>query len=100
MDYELLYKDALRYYENALRLEEQYENDFPERVDISVRKDSLLRKIDEVFEFIITSAAKAEEIQAYDMARQFYQRAVKLKPDSPVLQEFEARQDSINQLNN
>ena len=100
MDYELLYKDALRYYENALRLEEQYENDFPERVDISVRKDSLLRKIDEVFEFIITSAAKAEEIQAYDMARQFYQRAVKLKPESLVLQDFEARQDSINQLNN
>ena len=43
---------------------------------------------------------RREEIQAYDMARQFYQRAVKLKPDSPVLQEFEARQDSINQLNN
>lgn len=100
LNYEQFYVNALRYYDNAIELGERYAGDFPELVDVVTRKDSLLRKIDEVFTFFVSTASKTEEIQAYDMARLLYQRAVKLKPDSPVLQEFEARQDSINQLNN
>ena len=100
LNYEQFYVNALRYYDNAIELGELYAADFPELVDVVTRKDSLLRKIDEVFTFFVSTASKTEEIQAYDMARLLYQRAAKLKPDSPVLQEFEARQDSINQLNN
>ena len=63
-------------------------------------KNTLFYKIEETYNLFVTTAAEAEQMQDYDMARIFYQRAARMKPDSPVLQEFEARQDSINQLNN
>ena len=101
-DYELYYLQALEKYKAAKTIEEQSDRDFfiHEGEMQRQHKNTLFYKIEETYNLFVTTAAEAEQMQDYDMARIFYQRAARMKPDSPVLQEFEARQDSINQLNN
>ncbi len=65
----------------------------------TLHKNTLLYKIEETYNLFVTTAVEAEQMQDYDMARIFYQRAARLKPESPVFREFEIRQDSINRLN-
>ena len=102
-DYELFYLGAAGRYDAALRLEEEYRTDFPEVAGASARKDSMLKKIDEVYDLFVSMAAEAEETQDYDMAEVFYQRASGIKPESPILKDCrvrrEAARDSITNTN-
>lgn len=100
-DYELFYLAAIGRYDAALRLEKEYRDDFPDVAGASARKDSVLKKIDEVYGLFVSMAEEAEQTEDYEMAGLFYQRAVGVKPESTILQDFRARRDSIaNPINN
>lgn len=94
-DYELFYLAAIGRYDAALRLEKEYRDDFPKVAGASARKDSILKKIDEVYGLFVSMAEEAEQTDDYEMAELFYQRAVGVKPESTILQDFRARQESV-----
>lgn len=94
-DYELFYLAAIGRYDAALRLEKEYRDDFPKVAGASARKDSILKKIDEVYGLFVSMAEEAEQTEDYEMAELFYQRAVGVKPESTILQDFRARQESV-----
>lgn len=94
-DYERFYLAAIGRYDAALRLENEYRDDFPEEAGASARKDSVLKKIDEVYGLFVTMAEEAEQTEDYEMAELFYQRAVGIKPESPILQDFRARREAV-----
>lgn len=94
-DYELFYLAAIGRYEAALRLEKEYRDDFPKVAGASARKDSVQKKIDEVYGLFVSMAEEAEQTEDYEMAELFYQRAVGVKPESTILQDFRARQESV-----
>ena len=94
-DYELFYLGAVGRYDAALRLEKEYRADFPEVADASARKDSVLKKIDEVYGLFVSMAEEAEQTQDYEMAEVFYQRAVGVKPESSLLKDFRARREAV-----
>lgn len=94
-DYELFYLAAIGRYDAALRLEKEYRDDFPKVAGASARKDSVLKKIDEVYGLFVSMAEEAEQTEDYEMAELFYQRAVGVKPESTILQDFRARQESV-----
>ena len=101
-DYEQFYLSAVGRYDAALRLEEEYRSDFPETWDVVSRKDTVLKKIEEVYTLFVSMAEEAEQMQDYGMAEIFYRRAAGVKPGSTLLEEFQARreaaQDSINEI--
>lgn len=94
-DYELFYLGAAGRYDAALRLEDEYRTDFPEVAGASARKDSMLKKIDEVYNLFVSMATEAEQTQDYDMAEVFYQRASGVKPESPILKDFRVRREAV-----
>ena len=101
-DYEQFYLSAVGRYDAALRLEEEYRSDFPETWDVVSRKDTVLKKIEEVYTLFVSMAEEAEQMQDYGMAEIFYRRAAGVKPGSTLWEEFQARreaaQDSINEI--
>lgn len=94
-DYELFYLAAIGRYDAALRLEKEYRDDFPDVAGASARKDSVLKKIDEVYDLFVSMAEEAEQTEDYEMAGLFYQRAVGVKPESTILQDFRARREVV-----
>ena len=98
-DYEQFYLGAVGRYDAALRLEDEYRTAFPDVAGVSARKDSVQKKIEEIYNLFVSMAAEAEQTQDYDMAEIFYKRASGVKPESAVLKDFracrEAIQDSI-----
>ncbi len=98
-NYELYYLQALEKYKAAKAMESDRNMHLQEGEMQTLHKNTLLYKIEETYNLFVTTAVEAEQMQDYDMARIFYQRAARLKPESPVFREFEIRQDSINRLN-
>ncbi len=94
-DYEQFYLGAVGRYDAALRLEDEYRTEFPDVADVSVRKDSVQKKIEEIYNLFVSMAAEAEQTQDYDMAEIFYQRASGVKPESAILRDFRARREAV-----
>ena len=82
-------------YDAALRLEDEYRTAFPDVAGVSARKDSVQKKIEEIYNLFVSMAAEAEQTQDYDMAEIFYKRASGVKPESAVLKDFRARREAI-----
>ncbi|MCS3051586.1 serine/threonine protein kinase [Parabacteroides johnsonii] len=94
-DYEQFYLGAVGRYDAALRLEDEYRTAFPDVAGVSARKDSVQKKIEEIYNLFVSMAAEAEQTQDYDMAEIFYKRASGVKPESAVLKDFRARREAI-----
>lgn len=94
-DYELFYLGAIGRYDAALRLEDEYRTEFPGVAGVSARKDSVQKKIEEIYDLFVSMAAEAEQTQDFDMAEIFYQRASGVKPESAILKDFRARREAV-----
>ena len=94
-DYEQFYLGAVGRYDAALRLEDEYRTEFPGVAGVSARKDSVQKKIEEIYNLFVSMAAEAEQTQDYDMAEIFYQRASGVKPESAILKDFRARKEAV-----
>lgn len=94
-DYEQFYLGAVGRYDAALRLEDEYRTVFPDVAGVSARKDSVQKKIEEIYNLFVSMAAEAEQTQDYDMAEIFYKRASGVKPESAVLKDFRARREAV-----
>lgn len=82
-DYEQFYLGAVGRYDAALRLEDEYRTAFPDVAGVSARKDSVQKKIEEIYNLFVSMAAEAEQTQDYDMAEIFYKRHPALNRNLP-----------------
>lgn len=91
-DYETFYLKAIEQYEMAGRMEEQYQAEFRDVKDALSKKEAVVKKIDETFTLLVTTAEEAELNQDYEMAEIFYKRAVGLKKSNLLDAFYQRRQ--------
>ena len=96
-NYEQFYLSALIRFESAIRLEKQYKGVFKNQQNIVDRKKSASQKLNEAYNLFVQMGKEEEILKNYDFAKIYYQRAVNIKSNPPILKEFLKRQKDLTE---
>ena len=95
-NYEGFYLEAIRKFDQAGQMEEQYQTEFQDIKDALSKKETVLQKIDEIYLLFTSTAGEAEQNEDFEMAEIFFKRAAGLK-NTNILNEFHQRREAAKE---